>query len=68
MGRDRLCLDLARESLYIEIVKKALAFFFVLALASIASAQNWFRSTLDEAVAKAKIDNKLVLLDFYSYT
>jgi hypothetical protein len=40
----------------------------VLVLASFASAQNWFKGTLDQAIAKAKVENKLVLVDFYSYT
>ena len=37
-----------------------------LVLASAASAQNWFKGTLDQAVAKAKSENKQVLVDFYS--
>lgn len=49
-------------------MKKALTLALVLALASMATAQNWFKGTLDEATAKAKSDNKLVLIDFYSYT
>jgi len=38
--------------------------FFV--LVSFAAGQNWFKGTLEEAVAKAKNEKKLVLLDFYS--
>ena len=49
-------------------MKKLLVLSFVLVLASMASAQSWFKGTLDEAVAKAKGDHKLVLIDFYSYT
>ncbi len=50
-------------------MKKFLALAFVLVLASAASAQTtWFKGTLDEAVAKAKVEHKLVLVDFYSYT
>jgi len=49
-------------------MKKFLTLVLVLALASIASAQTWFKGALDEAVAKAKSDHKLVLVDFYSYT
>ena len=49
-------------------MKKALMLSLVLALASMASAQNWFKGSLDQAVAKAKSDHKLVLIDFYSYT
>ena len=47
-------------------MKKALAIGCILAMASTASAQTWFRGTLDEAIAKARTENKLVLLDFYS--
>ena len=51
-------------------MKKIIAVLFALALASAAFAQNadWFKGTVDEAVAKAKADHKLVLVDFYSYT
>jgi hypothetical protein len=38
----------------------------ILIVASAGSAQNWFKGTLDQAVAKAKTENKKVLLDFYS--
>ncbi len=47
-------------------MKKALTIALVLVLASLASAQSWFKGTLDQAVAKAKAENKLVLVDFYS--
>ncbi len=47
-------------------MKKALTLSMVLVLASAASAQSWFNGTLDQAVAKAKTENKLVLVDFYS--
>lgn len=47
-------------------MKKALTIGCLLVLASAASAQNWFKSTLEQAVAKAKVENKLVLVDFYS--
>jgi hypothetical protein len=51
-------------------MKKALLLLMVLVLAAGAFAQspNWFKGTLDEAIAKAKADHKLVLVDFYSYT
>jgi hypothetical protein len=49
-------------------MKKTLILLMVLVLASFASAQNWFKGTLDQAIAKAKVENKLVLVDFYSYT
>ena len=49
-------------------MKRFLTLSLVLVLASLASAQSWFKGTLDEAVAKAKNDHKLVLVDFYSYT
>ena len=38
----------------------------ILVLASLASAQNWFKGSLDQAIAKAKAENKLVLVDFFS--
>jgi hypothetical protein len=38
----------------------------LLFLVSSALAQNWFKGTLDEAVAKARTENKKVLLDFFS--
>jgi hypothetical protein len=50
-------------------MKKALTVSLVLVMASAASAQvSWFQGTLDQAVAKAKAEHKLVLIDFYSYT
>jgi len=51
-------------------MKKLTILFVALVLASAAFAQNtmWFKGTLDEAFAKAKVDHKLVLVDFYSYT
>jgi len=47
-------------------MKKALAMSFSLLLASAASAQTWFKGSVEQAVAKAKRENKLVILDFYS--
>jgi hypothetical protein len=47
-------------------MKKALGLSMVLVLATAATAQTWFKGTLDQAIAKAKTENKLVLLDFYS--
>jgi hypothetical protein len=47
-------------------MKKAFFLSCVLVLASSASAQNWFQGTLEQAVAKAKTENKLVIVDFYS--
>ncbi len=47
-------------------MKKALALSFLFVLASAATAQNWFSGTVEQAVAKAKSENKLVLVDFYS--
>jgi hypothetical protein len=51
-------------------MKKTLALLFILLIASAAFAQSadWFKGTVDEAVAKAKASGKLVLVDFYSYT
>lgn len=34
--------------------------------ASMAAAQNWYKGSLDEAIATAKSENKLVLIDFFS--
>ena len=63
-----ICVDIWNMKFYSLSMKKALTFCLVLAIASIASAQNWFKGTLEDATAKAKSDNKLVLIDFYSYT
>jgi hypothetical protein len=38
----------------------------ILLAASAGAAQNWSKGTLDQAVAKARSENKRVLLDFYS--
>ena len=47
-------------------MKKMLAVVVALFLAvSAASAQNWFKGTLDEAFAQAKVQNKPLLLDFF---
>ncbi len=35
-------------------------------LSSFGVAQDWFQGSLDNAVAKAKSENKLVLIDFFS--
>jgi hypothetical protein len=35
-------------------------------LSSFGIAQNWFQGSLDDAVAKAKSEDKLVLIDFFS--
>jgi hypothetical protein len=47
-------------------MKKALLLSAALVLATSAFAQTWFKGTLDQAVAKARTEKKLVLLDFYS--
>jgi hypothetical protein len=47
-------------------MKRTCAVLFLLILVSAAWAQNWFQGTLDQAVAKAKTENKLVLVDFFS--
>jgi len=50
-------------------MKKAALFGALLLLASAAFAENnFFKGTLDEAMAKAKAENKKLLLDFNSYT
>ena len=35
-------------------------------LSSLGVAQDWFQGSLDEAVAKAKSEGKLVMIDFFS--
>lgn len=47
-------------------MKKAVALSVLLVLAPAALAQNWFQGSLEQAMAKAKSENKLVLVDFYS--
>jgi hypothetical protein len=48
-------------------MKKSLVAALALAILSgPAAAQVWFKGTVDEAVAKAKVESKLVLVDFYS--
>ena len=50
-------------------MRKQLTLFILLAaLVSTASAQNWFKGSFDEALAKAKSENKKVLVDFFSPT
>jgi hypothetical protein len=50
-------------------MKKISAFSMIILLASTAFAQsNFFKGTLDEALAKARTENKKVLFDFTSYT
>ena len=49
-------------------MKKTLTVSLVLVLAAAASAQVFFQGTFDEALAKAKSENKKILVDFYSYT
>lgn len=49
-------------------MKKAILLSLLLVFVSAASAEVWFKGTLEQAVAKAKSENKLVLVDFYSYT
>jgi hypothetical protein len=49
---------------------KFVTFSLLVLLAATASAQSlgWFKGSLDDAFAKAKAENKLVLVDFSSYT
>jgi hypothetical protein len=55
------------EYITVEVtMKKFLSLALVLVLASFASAETWFKGSLDQAIAKAKTENKLVLVDFYS--
>jgi hypothetical protein len=47
--------------------RAALALALLLAFAAAAaSAQVWFPGSFEEALAKAKAENKLVIVDFYS--
>jgi hypothetical protein len=61
-------LDFGRARAYPGPMKKAIFLSLLLVLVSTASAEIWFKGTLDQAVAKAKTERKLVLVDFYSYT
>ena len=47
-------------------MKKIASLSILLLFASAAFGQAWFKGTLDEALAKAKSEKKLVLIDFYS--
>jgi len=67
LGRPPL-LDFPGRTFYSSRMKKFLTLVLVLALAGMASAQTWFKGTLDAALAKAKAENKKLLLDFNSYT
>jgi hypothetical protein len=50
-------------------MRKQLTLLILLAaLVSTASAQNWFKGSFDEALAKSKSENKKVLVDFFSPT
>ncbi len=49
-------------------MKKTLAGCLLLAIVSSASAQVFFEGSLEEAMDKAKTENKKVLVDFHSYT
>lgn len=47
-------------------MKKVALFSILILFASAAFGQVWFKGTFDEALAKAKGEKKLVLVDFYS--
>jgi hypothetical protein len=49
-------------------MRRSASLVLVLFLASYASAQSLFQRSLDEAMARAKAENKKILVDFYSYT
>ncbi len=49
-----------------KITRDAFLVLCLLAFAAAAAGQNWFTGTLDEALVKAKAENKLVLIDFFS--
>ncbi|MEE9390551.1 MAG: hypothetical protein V3U91_04845 [Candidatus Aminicenantaceae bacterium] len=46
-------------------MKKIIFLFLLLFLVSMASAQNWFKGSFDDALTKAKAENKPVLIDFF---
>ena len=46
--------------------KTSIALVSLLVFVSAAAGQIWFKGTVDQAVAKAKSEKKLVLVDFYS--
>jgi hypothetical protein len=48
--------------------KKIMTVALLATFACTASAQNWFKGSLDDALAKAKSENKKVLIDFFSPT
>lgn len=47
-------------------MKKVASLSILLLFASAAFGQVWFKGSLDEALAKAKSEKKLVLVNFYS--
>lgn len=47
--------------------RTAVGLVLLLCLASMVSAQAWFKGSLDDAVAKAGTEGKKVLIDFFSY-
>jgi hypothetical protein len=49
-------------------MKKSASVALILILASYASGQTLFKSSLEEAMAQAKAENKKIIVDFYSYT
>jgi len=47
-------------------MKKLAAVLMFCLLATAAFGQSWFQGSFDEALAKAKSEGKLVLIDFFS--
>lgn len=47
-------------------MKKTISLCLFLSLVSMVSAQNWFKGSFNDALAQAKAENKLVLIDFFS--
>jgi len=47
-------------------MKKAFAIVCFLLLSSLLSAQTWLTGSVDDALAKAKAQGKLLLLDFFA--
>ena len=47
-------------------MKKALVLVCLLVLPAVLSAQTWMTGSVDDALAKAKAQGKLLLLDFFA--
>jgi len=50
----------------LEMKKPLIALLGLALIAGTAAGQVWFKGTVDEAAAKARLEKKLVIVDFYS--